>query len=431
MYSKIAGFIKWQLFSLFEIYWNIYLSKKIKKTRPEKPRLFWGTYQIITNKYFSEAMKAIGYNSKTIVRGIWAINKKDDFDMLVKDIYPRINSQFIHIYYYYKTLKYIAENFDIIHTAYCGIISGELKYFKKEYNMLKKSGCKIVVIPYGSDYWQYSKMDNIPLRHGLLADYPGYFYIEDQVKSKVDFLQKNADCIIPIFQTTAIGKWDVNPFCNYIVNGDLFTAKKNYNKADGKAEPVTIVHAPNHRGMKGTNYIINVINELKLEGYKINFILIEKTPNDIVKQIFRDKADILVDQLMIGYGISVIEGLLTGLPVLCPVGHPDHVFYLDNYSYLKECPVVSVNHTNLKENLIYLIQNPELREQLGRAGRKYAEKYHSYKTAQYLFSKIYDKIWYGKEVDLMELYNPLNPASYNNQSQLIQHHLISHQIKKT
>ena len=42
----------------------------------------------------------------------------------------------------------------------------------------------------------------------------------------------------------------------------------------------------------------------------------------------------------------------------------------------QECPVVNTNPDNLREQLIKLITNPQLRYDTGRQSREYVEKYH-------------------------------------------------------
>ena len=79
--------------------------------------------------------------------------------------------------------------------------------------------------------------------------------------------------------------------------------------------------------------------------------------------------------------------------------------------YLNECPIVSTSVETIKRNLKAVDPQPGLTQELGRAGRQYAEKYHSYAAAQYLFGSIYDKILYGKDVDLMNLFHPLNRST--------------------
>jgi len=70
-----------------------------------------------------------------------------------------------------------------------------------------------------------------------------------------------------------------------------------------------------------------------------------------------------------------------------------------------------------------LVINPELREELGRAGRLYVEKYHSEETACYMFGAVYDRIWHGREIDLMNLFHPLK-SEYNLRRPLVKHSLV-------
>jgi hypothetical protein len=120
--------------------------------------------------------------------------------------------------------------------------------------------------------------------------------------------------------------------------------------------------------------------------------------------------------------------MVTGIPVISNLDIEESTRLFRRYSYLNECPILSSKPETIKQNLKILITNPQLRKDLGQSGRLYVEKYHSYSATGILFTKIYDKIWYNKEVDLMNMYNPLNPDSYNNQSPLINHPLFENKI---
>ena len=54
-----------------------------------------------------------------------------------------------------------------------------------------------------------------------------------------------------------------------------------------------------------------------------------------------------------------------------------------------------------------LIKDPGLRETLGRAGREYVEKYHSFESAQFMFGSIYANLFDGKSHDLIRLFHPV------------------------
>src|SRR5512147_276490 len=51
-----------------------------------RKELIWGPEAIINNKYWSEAMRAAGYVSKTLMRETSRINEKEDFDLYYDDV---------------------------------------------------------------------------------------------------------------------------------------------------------------------------------------------------------------------------------------------------------------------------------------------------------------------------------------------------------
>jgi hypothetical protein len=67
-----------------------------------------------------------------------------------------------------------------------------------------------------------------------------------------------------------------------------------------------------------------------------------------------------------------------------------------------------------------------LRQEIGRAGRNYVEKYHGYNSAQYLFTNVMDYV-YGRKESLINIYHPL-VGEYPNRSPKIQHPLVSNRI---
>jgi glycosyltransferase involved in cell wall biosynthesis len=140
------------------------------------------------------------------------------------------------------------------------------------------------------------------------------------------------------------------------------------------------------------------------------------------------EVDILAEQFIVTcFGLSAIEGMASGLPVMANLENEAYTRVFRRYAFLNECPVLSSSPENLKGNLRLLVTRPELRRELGQAGRKYVEKYHSYETAQYLFGSIYDRILHGKEVDLINLFHPLTSA-YCRAKPMIQHPLIENRI---
>lgn len=428
---------KWNNF-LFKIkqlvlfyYFSLFIFPKVHRERPLKPRLLFGFAPIINNKYWSRAMSEAGYVSHSISNAVPSINSRDDFDLYTNELFPVKDNQsnWDITLQKLRLFTYVIKNYDIL------IMSFRYNYFKdtvfwdKEAEILKKYGVKTVIIPYGSDYYIYSKVIDHSLKHNLMINVALDIYNNKEKKQRIAYWRDNADCIIMGFMLDDAPRWDMLPVSSLCIDTNSWQRTKKDSLADGINAPVTIVHTPNHRGFKGTEFIFKAIDELKEEGLKINFIVIEKLHNNEVKRILVDEADILIEQLIFtGYALSGVEGLSAGLPVVSNLDREDIVQVFRRYSYLNECPIVNGTPENIKDTIRYLVQNPELRNQLGQAGRKYAEKYHSYEAFQKLFGQIVDKIYRDQPVDSMNYFNPQSLNSYNNSLPIIKHPLVNNRI---
>jgi hypothetical protein len=78
-----------------------------------------------------------------------------------------------------------------------------------------------------------------------------------------------------------------------------------------------VLHAPSHRGAKGTRFLIDAVTRLKAEGVAFEFILVENMSNAEARKLY-ERADIVVDQLLAGwYGGFAVELMALGKPVIC------------------------------------------------------------------------------------------------------------------
>ena len=367
-----------------------------------------------------------------IVFGV--INKRNDFDLYFNDfkLYYAGSFKLIRLindsFFPYLIFIYSLVKFDIFHFSFSGGLLSKTLLKRMEAQLIRFVGCKVVSLAYGGDFYVSSNIIEPCWQHTILIHYPNYALNEREIKSRVDYWNKQSDSIVNGMQIDGLGRWSVLPFRAEVIDTDNHPKKTKYSDNNGINGEVCIVHAPNHRFIKGTEYLEKAIKELREEGYKIEFVLIEKMQNSELLKLLQDKADILFDQINLGYAMSAIEGFATGLPVLTNLENREYVRLFNRYSYLEECPAVSVSHENLKDNLRVLITNPNLRRELGLAGQKYAKKYHSFATGNFLFGKIYEKIWQNKDVDLLNMFHPLLEESYNNQSPKIEHPLLKNKI---
>ena len=419
------------LLHVIVVCWVLIQAKLIGKKRDfsQMPRLLWGPVPILNNKYWNNAMKEMGYESTTLMTHHYGANKKGDFDNYLGSFAnPNrlVSKYFSSLVVYFDFIKAIKE-YDIIHIPCSGFILNTQNTWLKNYEIriLKWSKVKIVVIPFGGDYYRYSRIRSPLLINVFLKSYPLAAREEKSIQEDVDRWVEVADVFLPSIALDGIGRWDLVVPNTLTIDTQKWCLTKKVSENDGKNGAVKIIHTPNHRGFKGTDFIIKACEELKEEGLQLELILVEGRTNEEVAELMQNEADILAEQLIFnGYALSGLEGMSSGLPVLANLDDKEYteLFYL--FSFLNECPILSTTPYTVKDNLRLLITNPELRKELGMAGRKYVQKYHSNKTAQFIFENIYQKIWFNKEVDLMELFEPLKPNSYNNRTEKIKHPLV-------
>lgn len=351
-----------------------------------------------------------GYFAKTFVGNYYSIAVKEDYDLYRFElfrIYRWLPQSLVLWIEPYLSFYYLLFNFDIFHFFYDGGILAQTPLRFYEIQLLKAFKKKVVVMPYGGDVHVLQLMRNQIYKFGQLYHYKSRAVSHTgQIKRWIDYFSQHADFCIGSHYFDALYRYDILPV-NYIcLDCDEWAQPDEYRyESNGKNGPISIVHTPNHRMIKGTDYIIAAVDKLKREGYKIEFHLLEGLKNTEVRRILRG-SDILVELLVSGYGLSGMEGMALGKPVISNFQGDTTV--LKYYSYFDECPIVQAGIDTIYEKLKWLIDNPGIRSEIGEAGRRYMLKYHSYLSQQIMWEQIYKKMWYGEDVDLMLLYYPLH-----------------------
>jgi glycosyltransferase involved in cell wall biosynthesis len=415
---------------------NVYLKDRDYK---KSPRFLFLPVPIINNKYWSNALKKKGLIADTLMTGHFKINNADDFDFY----FETVKKQFVGTlrfriaflfgvhddYLNYKLFDHIIRKYDILNMPFSGGILSFTPLKREEAQLIQALGAKIITSAYGFDYFQYSKVLDPTYRHAIMANYPDMARKEYTVFDNYKYWAEHSDIVMGSMATDGMGRWDILPVNSITIDTELWKQTNRKPKADGISEAVRISHSPNHRFVKGTEFILNAIEQLQKEGLKIKLVLIEKKTNEEVRNILENEIDIHVEQLVYtGYALSAIEGMASGLTVITNEENEILTKVLRRYSFLDECPAVSATPENITDVLRCLIKNPELREELGAAGRRYVEKYHSENMAQHMFMAIAGKIWFGKNIDLMSFFHPLHESSYNRLAPVIKHPLKNNKI---
>jgi glycosyltransferase involved in cell wall biosynthesis len=134
--------------------------------------------------------------------------------------------------------------------------------------------------------------------------------------------------------------------------------------------PVRVLHAATDRRIKGSDAIEAAIaaagKEVPLELTSVGGMPHRRLLAELAR------TDLLVDQLNAEVpGVLAAEAMALGKPVLCE-HDPARLA-----SFARPCPVVAITRATVTDRVIALCRDAELRHELGRSGRRYAETVHS------------------------------------------------------
>lgn len=138
-----------------------------------------------------------------------------------------------------------------------------------------------------------------------------------------------------------------------------------------RSSAFTIAHAPTRRSLKGTEAIVAAVKGMQTSGLHVDLDLVEGVSHAEVLDRFV-AADLVIDQLLVGwYGVTSIEAMALGVPVLC---------YIDDQlaELVAEMPpVIRAAPETLESVLGRLLESRhELRTSAER-GPEYAARVHS------------------------------------------------------
>jgi glycosyltransferase involved in cell wall biosynthesis len=365
------------------------------RRRGALPRLVYGPTPIIAIKYMREAMAKKGYDGRTVVYDPPSIFAEDNFDHVLHLFAPpgsAIRRAFLALVGPYAVLVWAIFRFDVFHFFFDGgfLAPTPLRYL--EVQLLHLAGKRVVAFPYGSDVAVPSRTHNRAWREGLVGTYPRLAAVEPETERQIAYFCSRADFVVAcIVHFETLARFDLLTTHYYPIDTDEWSRQG----APRPAGPIRVVHAPNHRGLKGTEVLIEACNELAAEGHDVELRLLERVPNDRVR-LEMATADIVAEQFLLGYGLTAIEGMSLGRPVLSNLSDDFYYASFRGETGLEECPIVDTTPDRIKDNLRRLIADDTLRRELGEAGRAYVLRHHSYEAVARMWTQIYRHVWHGE-----------------------------------
>jgi hypothetical protein len=360
----------------------------VRRRRGVRPRLIWGPVPVISLKYWSEAMRRAGYTSLTCVAKIYAINAREDFDVF-RDEFGG-GSGLSDVFRDYRFFAWSLRRGDIFIRFFDGgfLQWSHLRWM--EGALMRLAGKRMIVSPYGSDIAVAGHLG--ALEEPLFADYPALRDEAETIKRRVDHSLRWADLVIRNWQFGYLPRCDVAWLTQLGIDVTYWTPDGDHRDSATRATEVTVLHAPNHRHVKGSVHLERAIEALREEGLPVRLELLERRPNQEVRRAM-EECDIVADQFLAGYAMFAIEGMAMGKPVLANLDSiPDE---LRDTEAMRVCPIVDTHPERLRDDLRALVLDEVRRRELGRAGREFVRRYHSYEAVAEVWEAIFAHVWRG------------------------------------
>lgn len=200
-------------------------------------------------------------------------------------------------------------------------------------------------------------------------------------KLKFKKVNKYADTIFTVNPDLMNYLPEYTKFLPYAISNWDDIKKVDYNIATNKK--IKLIHAPTNRGLKGSSFIIESINKLKVKYDNIELVLVENLTNQEALKLYSG-ADILIDQVLIGwYGGVSVEFMKMGKPVATFIREQDLKFIPSEMAKDLKNAIISIDPFNIEQVLSYYIENVNELKNKAKLCYDYVNKWHD---PDYIFS---------------------------------------------
>jgi len=158
-------------------------------------------------------------------------------------------------------------------------------------------------------------------------------------------------------------------------------------------KPLRILHAPTDRRAKGSEIIMNALNNLKKKfGSTIEITVVENVPNEQALQLIRE-AHLVVDQVLIGwYGGLAVEAMRMGKPVAVFIREEDLTFLPARMRNEVRDAFINITPDTIEATVENYIDDPSLLIKKSEAALDYVHRWHDPEYAAGITKSVYENI---------------------------------------
>lgn len=346
-----------------------------------------GPLPMINNVYHKDALELFGYSAETFVDSVYFITNKFDKIFAPKTWLGRRLAREFHVIFFFAIFRY--RSLYIYFTG--GPLYATVLLWRIEPFLYKIAGIRTVVMPFGGDVQALNRSPNLLYRHVMSRDYPLQRHSRRAIEARIDIWTDQADHVISGCDwVDYMHFWHTLMIAHFSIDLELWSARTHLvQEYRPGGRPLRVLHAPNHRAIKGSEYFIRAVEELRAEGVEIELVLVERQSNEKIRELMAS-VDVVADQLIIGwYAMFAIEAMAMGKLVLCHLRH-DLISLYENAGLLKadEIPIANCSPASVKETLRRLTMDPAALQDAAARGPEYVRRHHSFELVGAVFDGI-------------------------------------------
>lgn len=351
-----------------------------------------GPMPMINNVYHKMALVNKGYSVETFVNDIYFITNEFDrkfvpTSWVMRRLLRETNFIFLFAIFRYRCLYVYFNGGPLYATALL---------WRFEPQLYRLAGVRTVIMPYGGDVQDLLRTPNLLFRHVMGQDYPLQRHARNAIAKKIDIWSSHADHVISGCDwVDYMHFWHTLMVAHFSIDTQRWMPA---NRSDSPtpaypSRPFRVLHAPNHKAIKGSDFFIQAVAELQAEGEAIELVLVQKLPNDEIRRLI-DTVDVVADQLIIGwYAMFAIEAMSMGKPVLCYMRKDLEQLYVDaGLLEENEIPLINCTPKTVKDTLRMLMREPARLNEASQRGPDYVRRHHSVESVGAVFARINESI---------------------------------------
>lgn len=341
-----------------------------------------GPEPLINNVYHKKALALHGYTAETFVDQVYFITS--EFDVRADLSWPaplrllRAYGLFIRSVFRYKAM-YLYFN--------GGPLMTRPWVWRLEPWLYRLARVHVVVMPYGADVQDMSRSRSLAFKDAMARDYPLQHLRRRRVVAQIDLWTQGASHVISgVEWVDYMIRWDTLMLGHFSIDIGQWRPVTADRPSAG---PLRVLHAPNHRAIKGSDHFERAVDELRAEGVDVELVLLQGVPNDQIREVM-GSVDVVADQLIVGwYAMFALEAMAMGKAVMCYL-REDLVGLYESVGLVApgEIPLVNCDPMTVKATIRHLAENRHELVELGERGRRYVEDHHSLEYVGSVFAAI-------------------------------------------